>query len=294
MSSSSDRIIVVGGDSMIGSALSAHLKAAGCRVMRTTRRQPDFVNYPQADEVDRIVNLAYDVADWQPPTAEIAYLCAAVTSQEACGKNQAETRAVNVVGTLLVAEKLAEQGTNIVFLSTNLVLSGEHPQQAADEPYGPRTEYGRQKAEVEQRLLQLPKTCVVRFTKVLCRGTPLLTGWRDSLIGGQVIHPFAEMPVAPVTVDFAVAALGAVGNAKATGIFHVSASHDITYADVARTIALKLGVPRGLVQPVTAAETSIPRECIPAHTTLDTQRLENEFGLSAPSPWDAIELGMQI
>ena len=239
------------------------------------------------------MDLARDAAQWTPPPASTAYLCAAITSQEQCRTQPAAARAVNVQGTLALAEKLVRQGTHVIFPSTNLVLDGHRPFQPADAPYAPQTEYGRQKAETEQRLRQLPGTCVVRFTKVLGRATPLLLSWIAALRKGEVIRPFADMPMAPVPLDFAVEALMAVAAARAEGVVQVSADRDITYAEAARFVADCLQCPPQLVQPVTVAESGMAIDYVPAHTTLDATRLKTEFGLAPPPPWPAINLGMK-
>ncbi len=239
-----------------------------------------------------MLDLARDVAGWIPPRAAVAFLCAAITSQEKCRAEPAASRAVNVDATLLLAEKLVRQGTHVVFPSTNLVLSGERPHQNADDPYMPQTEYARQKAEAEQRLRQLPGTCIVRFTKVLGPDAPLLRAWCEALRRGEVIHPFSDMPIAPVPLGIAVESLAAIAAARAEGIVQVSATEDITYANVARFIAKRLGAAESLVQPIAASSSGAAIEYVPRHTTLDTTRLRTEFGLVPPSPWDAIEVGM--
>ena len=136
---------------------------------------------------------------------------------------------------LAIAKKLLRQGTRVIFPSTNLVLAGMHASQAADDVYLPRTAYALEKAEVEQRLLKLPRMCVVRFTKVFGRGAPLLREWCKALQEGKVIRPFSDMPMAPVRLDFAVEALAAITAARPEGIVQVSAKQDITYADAGRS-----------------------------------------------------------
>src|SRR5271157_3884999 len=127
-----DIVLVVGADGMIGRTLAAHFNAAGRTVVRTAL-------LPMKDAAT--LDLARQAAQWTPPPASVAYLCAAITSQEQCRTHQAATRAVNVEGTLALAEKLVHQGTHVIFPSTNLVLDGLSPHQPADAPHAPKTEY---------------------------------------------------------------------------------------------------------------------------------------------------------
>ncbi len=240
-----------------------------------------------------VMDLARDAAQWTPPNATVAFLCAAVTSQETCRNESAASRAVNVNATLALAEKLVQQGTHVIFPSTNLVLSGDRPYQTPDDQYAPQTEYARQKANAEKCLRHLPGTCIVRFTKVFGGGTPLLRNWCESLLKGLSIRPFADMPMAPVPLDFAVRVLVAIAAARADGIVQVSAAEDVTYAATAQFVAKRLGAADELVQPITVAESGTPIEHLPRNTALDTSRLHAEFGFKPPCPRDAIELGMK-
>jgi dTDP-4-dehydrorhamnose reductase len=277
-------VLVVGADGMIGRTLAERFAAAGRSVVRTA-----FLPTPGALPFD----LARQAADWTPPSAATAFLCAAITSQEQCRTHRAESRAVNIDGTLALAEKLVRQGTHVIFPSTNLVLDGRTPRQSADAPYAPQTEYGRQKAEAEQHLRQLSGTCVVRFTKVFAAATPILVRWAAALQRGEAIRPFSDMPLAPLPLDFAVEALVAVAAARAEGIVQASADNDITYADAARFVANSLACAAELVHPVSVANSGMAIEYVPAHTTLDATRLQREFGLSPPAAWAAITLGMK-
>ena len=279
-----DTMLVIGADGMIGRALAARLARDGYTVIGTSRNAaPGMI----------ALNLARDAAQWTPPPAMVAFLCAAVTSQDKCRKEPDMCRAVNVAATLALAERLVRQGTHVIFPSTNLVLSGEQPFQAADNSYAPQSEYARQKANAEICLQRLPGTCIVRITKVFGRGAPLLRGWCESLLKGQSIRPIADMPIAPVPLDFAVRALVAIAAARATGIVQISAAEDTTYAAAARFVAKRLGAADELVQPITVAESGVPIEHVPRYAALDTSRLQTEFGFRPPCPRDAIEMGMK-
>src|SRR6266404_4182540 len=113
-----ETMLVIGADGMIGRALAARLTSDGYNVIGTSRRAEDGLI---------AFDLARDAEQWSPPSAKVAFLCAAVTSQEKCRNEPTASRAVNVNATLALAEKLVQQGTHVIFLSTNLVLLGERP-----------------------------------------------------------------------------------------------------------------------------------------------------------------------
>jgi len=276
--------LVVGADGLIGRALADRLARGKHPLLRTVLCR---------EAGAEILDLARDAANWNPPQAvSVAYLCAAITSQEYCRRHPRESRAVNVEGTLALARTLAAAGARIVFLSSNLVLDGAAAFQRADAPLSPQCEYGRQKADVERQLGELPRTCIVRLTKVLGAGAPLLAQWAAALRAGRTVRPLADMRMAPVPLEFVVEVLLRLAAAPLEGIVQVSATEDITYEQAARHIARRVQAAPSLVQPLTAAASGLSLEHLPAHTTLDATRLRTELGLTPPDPWAAVDLGM--
>jgi dTDP-4-dehydrorhamnose reductase len=277
--------LVVGADSSIGAAAARRLVKAGIDVIGTTRRS-------SGDCVSRWrLDLAEAPECWQLSQAPVtvAVLCAAVTSVDRCREAPAATRRVNVEGTLALARRLREAGAHVVFLSTNQVFDGERPRRPAGDPTCPRTEYGRQKAEVEGELLRDGGATVVRLTKVVAPGMAVLRGWADALRRGEAVAPFTDMVFAPVPLDFVAGTLVRVGERRAGGIVQISGERDVSYAEVAARLARRLGAPEALVRPVSYVTKGLPPESAPCHTTLDDSRLRGEFGQAPPAVWETID-----
>jgi dTDP-4-dehydrorhamnose reductase len=268
--------LVVGADGMIGRALSRRLQERGDPVMGTSRR-------PASGQI--ALDLSDDVACWQPPAdPDVTYLCAAVTSIARCRTHPAEAYAVNVSATVELARALVRRGAFLVFPSTSAVFDGSTPCRDACSPTRPATEYGRQKAEAERRLRALSDdVCVVRFTKVLGPHTPLFELWAEELRNGRPIRPFVDAVVAPVPLEFAVEVLMRVGRGRLRGILQVSGPQDVTYEEIARHIARRVGVGGQFVQPVRVADSGLVFESVPRHTTLDTSRLRGELKMTPPA-----------
>lgn len=274
-------VLVIGADGTIGSAVAARLDAAGVPVVRTSRR-------------DAAGSLPLDLAavpgGWTPPAGvAAAVICAAVTSTEACRSRSDEARQVNVEAPLDLGRRLAAAGIRIVFLSTNMVFDGSVPCVPATAARCPRTAYGRMKAEAEEGLLGLEGTTVVRLTKVVGRVLPVVGGWRSALARGEVVRPFSDLPIAPVSLDRAVAVIVAAARESLGPILQVSARADVTYADVADRLAARWGFPKDLVQPWTVAESGVGLEHVPRHTTLDGSTVRDRLGIEPPEPWAAID-----
>lgn len=277
--------MVIGGDGFLGRSIAETLKKSGKRVITTSRRKQNL------SDSCIYLNLTEDFSSWQAPKyVDVAFFCAAVTSIEQCRIHSVETRIVNVENTIKLADKLARKGISIIFPSTNLVFDGQSPNRKTDDPVSPRVEYGRQKAATEAGLMDLRQNIsIVRFTKLLGPQTPLINNWLEQLKNKIVIHPFCDMVLAPVTIDFASKVMVEIADSKSFGVWQVSAKKDITYEELARYIARKIGVSQRYVQPIRAHDSELRLESIPEHTTLDTSRIENELKLSPPDVWDTID-----
>jgi dTDP-4-dehydrorhamnose reductase len=284
MEASTPTVLVVGADGMIGCSLMARLQQEGVRVLGTTRR----LAYAENSLV--FLRLEDDLESWRCPSqVQVAVLCAGVSKIEACERDPEGTARANVRGTSILAQGLASAGKFVIYLSTNQVFDGTVPQRQPFDPLSPRTEYGRQKAEVERRLQALgDKASVVRLTKVLQPGMPLLKGWKEELQSKRAIRPFADMTMAPVPLSFVVDVLRRLILWRLPGVIQVSGSHDVSYAEVAFYLAQRVGADQALVQPTTAREAGF--NChVPKFTSLDRSRLRDRLGFEAAGVWLTID-----
>lgn len=279
-----DAILVVGSDGMIGGALAAN--PWGDRVVLETTHLPETLSNHRI-----YLDMTQDILDWHPPeSVSAAVLCAAISSLEQCRSNPEQTARFNIYNTVAVAKSLIENGAFVVFISSSQVFDGSVPFQKADSKVSPQTEYGRQKAEVERQLSALSdSTAVVRFTKVLGPDNPLLAGWLRALQNNKTIRPFLDMTMSPIPLYFAVDVLQRVVEDRVPGIVQVSATEDVTYAQVAQYIAQRVGANPRLVQPIHSSNSNIVLEAVPTHTTLDITGLQSTLGLEPPDVWTTID-----
>lgn len=270
--------LVVGSNGLIGAALLARLSASGFAAIGTTRRVSAASGAIHLD-------LGAAPASWTIPAGiSTAYLCAGVTKIAECRIDPSSSARINVDALGTLAEKLAAQGAFVVFLSTSQVFSGTESLPSAETPLSPATEYGRQKAAAEARILRLgTRAAVVRITKVSETLAPLFSRWEDALRRGKEIHPFSDMSAAPVPLSLVLDALIRVGEGRLSGVTQISANRDISYAAMAELVAQRVKADAALVRPVRARDSGLDLETVPAHTALDTSRLR-ELGLKAPDP----------
>ena len=282
--------LIVGAESEIGGATLRHIAGAA---IGTTRRPGPLA----ADR--RLLDLSRPLGDWRAPTGTVAAcLCAAIGRVADCAADPAGSSFINVDQTIALAERLAAQGIYVLFLSTNQVFDGSIAQVSSETPPSPVSEYGRQKARAEAGLRRLldggAPIGILRLAKVVSPGIALLRGWAEALSQGRPIRAFADMVMAPSPVDLVAAAIAALLQARAQGLFQLSGPEDVTYAAIGRHIAARLGAPADLVEPVPAASAGMPAGATPRHTTMDSSLLRQRFGVEVPAPWVVIDAALNL
>lgn len=269
-------VLIVGGEGTIGGALWRRFHGEGRWTLVVTSRNGAEGTVP--------LDLADDVSSFAlPPGLEIAFLCAAVTDLVRCEEAPAESAMINVEHTIELAARLLEMGAFVLFPSTNLVFDGTAPLVDAATPTSPTTEYGRQKAEAERRLLALgDEVAVLRLTKVVHPDLPLFRDWRRKLLVGKAIRPFSDLLFSPVPLERAVESLLRIARRRVGGIFQLSADRDVSYEAAARWLAASLDADPALICPRRAMEVGIPVVRITPHTTLDGSRLARQLAIEPP------------
>jgi dTDP-4-dehydrorhamnose reductase len=279
--------LVVGGDSEIGGAAYRTMTAAGRPVAATTRRPGRAAEWP-------LLDLAQPLGDWLPPAGtRAACIFAAVARLAACAGDPEGSAHINVTQTLGLIERLLAHDVYVVFLSTNQVFDGHTPHVAADEAACPVSEYGRQKAlteaAVKERMAQGAPLAILRLAKVASPGMALIDGWVSSLAAGKPICAFHDMTMAPTPTELVVAAIEALMADRRPGIYQLTGPRDVTYSEVGRFLAWRLGADAGLVSESSALEAGLPEGCNPPHTTLDSSRLRELYGIEVPDAWRVVE-----
>jgi dTDP-4-dehydrorhamnose reductase len=278
-------VIIVGGDSTVGSAFARALRQWGEAVVTTSRRRNEGTYSWPLDLSDPDV-----AATPLPEGNEIAFFCACVNGFGSCRSNPDYARRVNVDGTAIVARRLASRGTRVVLLSSTAVFDFRTPHQPAAMPTSPHTLYGQLKAEAEKVFLSLGRLgSVLRLTKVLTPEMPLFTEWISALAHGDAVTAFSDLYFSPITLDDAVAALSGVREDSSGGIYQFSGADDISYADAVRHIAGRMEVDAARVNGELAAGRGIRTEEIPRFTSLDSARLQKITGRTPPDPFAVLD-----
>ena len=269
--------LIIGANGLIGKSLSRSFASQMIPHCMTSRHPgPGCIG----------LDLADDSEIWKLPVEPIdtAFFCAAQTSSKSCEEDPLQSAHINVENTVKLAHRLLDAGAFVIFPSTNLVFDGSKPFFIPDDAPNPTTEYGRQKARAERALLNLSRNvAVVRLTKVVHPGMALFRSWAESLQKGDVIHPFSDLLLSPISLDFTVSALERIASRKPSGITQLSGDRDISYEDCARVLAKWLNASEKLIQPVNAPSGRM------GFSTLNMDRAAHELDLQVPSALETID-----
>ena len=277
--------LIVGGDGTIGSAMRTAMQNCGTEVWTTSRRG-DKRKY------ERSISLDLSDPTFRLPCApRSAFLCAGQSGFLDCERDVQTTYRINVTGTIAVSRQLLTQGAFVVFLSSSAVGDGSESLLEARTVQSARTEYGRQKAEAERQLLEIDNgkggLAVVRLTKVFSSATPLVREFVQHLAKGERFDAFSDLYISPVSLQYVVESLLEIERRRIGGIYHLSGSIELSYADFARRLAGKLGVSADLVGESTVEKSPTPVLYRPRHPALDMTRTARIIGLN-PEPIDAM------
>lgn len=276
-------VLIVGASGLIGSYLCSAYASKGRLFVRSSKA------ISRGDDENVLFDLANQtqVKTFSSRKLRSAIICAAITSIENCEADPIGTREINVTNTVALAKHLVSEGVFVIYPSSNLVFDGETEFTKEYERKSPRTEYGRQKVEVERQLLALGRgVSIVRFSKIIPPTMPLFLGWVVELLSGRQINPFSDLSVSPISMGFAVELLIRVEMTRLSGVVQASASSQLTYEQVALYLAKKIDADPKLVVPVSAQKMGVA--VFNKYATLDSSRLAR-LGLEAPPPSNAID-----
>lgn len=258
---------------MLGYSLIASLRQDGAVALGTSRREDSQYLHLDLNEAGAGANL--------PPT-DIVIITAAMTRIADCENNPEASRRINVSGPIALAKSAwQEHNAFVVFISSSAVFDGVDELPYPHTPTRPLNLYGAQKAETEATLAETAgdnfSLAIVRPTKVLAPSTPLLVEWEAALARGTVICPHAWRSMAPLSVGWTTRAIATIAANRAAGIWHLSASEDVSFADFAKQWAASRGFPPHLIQPEERSDLS------PSRARIDMQATMQRFGLSSPT-----------
>jgi dTDP-4-dehydrorhamnose reductase len=224
------RAIVTGASGFIGRAILT--KLGPDRAVGTYRTKPTvgLVHFDalQHSFADLMGILNGDVSH--------IFLTHGSVNAELCARDPVGTAKVNVESITRLLSDIVAEGVMPVFLSTDYVFDGSRSLRREDETQAPNTEYGRQKAIVEQWLQSRPKPWLIaRLSKVVSgdRSVHSLLGqWVNDIREGKTMRSATDQVFSPAHVEDAAGAMIRLVEQGFTGIYHVAGPDPISRYDL--------------------------------------------------------------
>jgi dTDP-4-dehydrorhamnose reductase len=268
---SMEHTLIIGADGQIGRALFEGLRQEPTPVTGTSRRKDSPLLFLDL--------LQYKKSDLPKQLYSTVYICSGMSASTLCEDNPQETRKVNVTSVVELAADLHAEGSRIIYLSTAMVFNGSSIRPTENDIPTPTTEYGRQKFETEQALLQLGgNVVIIRASKVISRRTPLIASWLQALSAGETIEAFTNRYLSPVALSQMIEFMVTLKKRPTSGVVHFSGTDDVSFYDFIRLIAP--------VERVRATKSESPG---PTTSTLSTDKLTREYGISPLTPAEVIQ-----
>jgi dTDP-4-dehydrorhamnose reductase len=177
---------------------------------------------------------------------------------EQCARDPAGTAKVNVESITRLLSDVIAAGMTPVFLSTDYVFDGSRGLRREDEVQSPSTEYGRQKAAVEQWLQSRPEPWLIaRLSKVVSghRNIHSVLGqWVNDVCDGKPMRSATDQIFSPLHVDDVAGALIKLASQGLSGIYHVAGPEPLSRYDLNKLLV-------GCIQAVDPAVTAPVEPC---------------------------------
>jgi len=235
--------LVIGASGMVGRALLRALPPGSVGTYRN-RAVPGL---RQLDARDRthVQRLVDELAP------AIVYFPAAEPNVDWCEQHEDDAWHANVEPALGALRSVRMAGAQFAFFSTDYVFDGKNGPYDEQAEVAPLSVYGRQKREVEERVLEAGGT-VVRTTTVfgdeLPPGKNFVTRLVARLERGETTTIPADQFATPTWSDELARGVVAIGDDS--GIWHVAGPDFMARDAFARLIADVFGCDRSLVRPV--------------------------------------------
>lgn len=188
------------------------------------------------------INLKSDPKEWVIPRADFYFIWSSQTDTSVCDSRPKETRFINVKKTKELIDAISQMGGRIIYPSSNLVFSGEHPFVRSESPTTPRNEYAKQKVEIENYLLGKYRDrghYIFRMTKIWSWRAKFYQRWERERLDGIPIKVSTNRMVSPIMpstiVDYLNHAIHNL-NPRESKILNLGNSFEVSYSEMARSI----------------------------------------------------------
>lgn len=283
------KILLIGGSGSIGPALLVSLSTLG-EVTVTQRIDPTQTRTYYDARADHETTQLYNL---QFASFDIVVYSAALSSMSACETRPSESSRLNFETPTQLARAAEATGLYFVFLSSSAAAEYDgmsEPEALLANKNGLRgaSTYGLHKFLAECELRKRGSALVIRPAKVAPFSWPLIPMWISELSNGYTISAFNDDYVSPIHTEALSRVVFSATAQRLTGLVEISASDRVSYFEVAKYLAARLGRSLDLVRGVSAMTLKDPRHVL-SKTRLNNGRAQDLLGYAPPTSFEVVE-----
>lgn len=157
----------------------------------------------------------------------------------------ADMENATIAGATNITAAAQQQGTRLIFFSTDVVFDGTQAPYRESDPTTPIHAYGRAKVQAEQIVAQHSNHVIVRTSLIYSlHSLDWSTRWAQAALArGESITLFTDHWRNPIFADDLVAACLELAENEFVGILHVAGSEAVTRADFGRKLLTHWHIP---------------------------------------------------
>ena len=258
------KILVTGANGFLGYYLTKILLEKNYPVIATGRGRSRLpfdedknFQYISMDFTDPFV--IHDVFEKYRPA--IVVHAGAMSKPDDCELHQSLAYATNVEATVQLLLNAEEHKCFFIFISTDFIFDGNRGMYREDDRPNPVNYYGKTKLEAEDAVKEYQYDwAIVRTILIYGAKAPknLLNIVKEKLEKGEEYAVVDDQLRTPTYVEDLAAAILAIIEKKASGVFHISGKDQLTPYEMACKTAALLGLDASLLKRVTAKNFSQP------------------------------------
>lgn len=228
--------------------------------------------------------------------ATVVVHCAALADADACERDPARARSLNVDATAALADACARTGARLALISTDLVFGPEIGLPPRDEacPAEPLSVYAATKLEAERIALRTPGNAAFRVALVAgCGHGPrgsATEGLAWALRAGRPLRLFRDQYRTPVDPVSLARLLSAWAGSAHDGLFHAGGPQRVSRLELGHRVAALLGLPTAGLEAVDQDDRLAPA-VRPRDAAMDSGRATHLLGYVPESLDAAIRAG---
>lgn len=239
------RILIIGGDSLIGKHLSLSFKQRKIDFVKTTRKKNSKNSiYLNLKEINKSYKKLLNSFD-------IIIFCISMTDINTCEIRPYDSYFLNVKQTLLLFSYIKKK-TKVYYMSSASVFDGHRKRCNENDSHLPLNQYGIHKAIVEKNIMWKKNFIIIRISKIISRDMDILRDWKKRISNNIKIKAYNDRFISPISIKYFIKVLTYIIFNEDKKIIHISSNNVISRYEFAKFWFEKNNIDKYYLQKSTA------------------------------------------